>query len=180
MAEEKDYFGNTEAVPLGKRRLSRLNVKRVLQRISRKRNGWEQGWTTGKISFMKTYPVKYFPASFAKKNENVAIQVSIRLVLGNTGKGAPVPGLKGLEVYFRYLKTIVKRPEKEEREEVAEEDRDESVEFNTGRNITQTTEWTGSYLSSSEMARQFYQLIQAIGEQKLERIVERTRKRKKK
>ena len=178
--KDKDYFESTEALPLGKRRISRLDNKRVLQRISRKRNGWEQGWTTGKVSFMKTYPVKKFPRSFAQPNEKVDIQVSIRLVLGKTAKGAPVPGLKGLEVYYRYLKTIVVRPDREEKEGTKEEDLDESVEFNTGRNIDQTTEWVGSYLSSSEMARQFYQLIQAIGESKLERIVERTKKRNKK
>jgi len=174
--KEKDYFGNTEAIPLGKRKLSRLNVKRVLQRIARKRSGWEQGWTTGKISFMKTYPVKIFPSSFAKKNENVAIQVSIRLVLGKSAKDAPVPGLAGLEVYFRYLKTIVVKPEKEEKEDVKEEERDESIEFATGKNITQSTEWIGSYLSSSEMARQFYKLIKMIGIDKLKRIIKRTKR----
>lgn len=177
--KEKDYFDHTEAMPLGKRRLSRLDTKRVLTRIARKRNGWEQGWTTGKVSFMKTYPVKTFPKFFAKKSDKVDIQVSIRLVLGKTAKGAPVPGLSGLEVYYRYLKTIVVKPQLEEKEGVKEEDRDEAVEFETN-NITEATEWVGSYVSTSEMARQFYQLIQAIGEAKLERIVERTKKRKKK
>ena len=178
--KEKDYFEKTNAMPLGKRRLSRLNTKRVLQKISNKRTGWEQGWTTGKVSFMKTYPVKTFPRSFAKVSDDVFIQVSIRLVLGKTAKDAPVLGLKGLDVYYRYLKRIVVRLEKEEREDVEEADRDEKIEFSEGRNITEYTEWVGSFLSNSQMARQFYQLIKAIGKSKLERIISRTRKRKKK
>ena len=178
--KEKDYFEKTNAMPLGKRRLSRLNTKRVLQKISNKRTGWEQGWTTGKVSFMKTYPVKTFPRSFAKVSDDVFIQVSIRLVLGKTAKDAPILGLKGLDVYYRYLKRIVVRPEKEEREDVEEADRDEKIEFSEGRNITEYTEWVGSHLSNSQMARQFYQLIKAIGKSKLERIISRTRKRKKK
>jgi len=177
---EKDYFENTDAMPLGKRRLSRLNTKRVLQKISNKRTGWEQGWTAGKTSFMKTYPVKTFPRSFAKTSDDVFIQVSIRLVLGKTAKDAPIIGLKGLDVYYRYLKRIVIIPQKEEREDVDEEDRDEEIEFSEGKNITEYTEWVGSYLSNSNMARQFYQLIKAIGKSKLERIVARTKKKNKK
>jgi len=179
--KEKDYFENTNAIPLGKRRLSRLNTKRTLQKISKKRNNWEQGWTTGKVSFMKTYPVKTFPRSFANPNEEVSIQVSIRLVLGNTAKNAPVVGLKGLEVYYRYLKVIaVKEKKKEDKEDIPEEEKDEFIEFSSERSITEYTEWVGSYLSNSQMARQFYQLIKAIGQSKLKRIIERTRKRNKK
>jgi len=179
MAEkEKDYFENVKAMPLGKRKLSRLNTKRILQRIAQRRSGWDQGWTAGKISFMKTYPVKMFPRTFANPGDDVKIQVSIRLVLGKTAKEAPVSGLKGLEVYYRFLRTIVIIPEKETKESALEEEQDEQTEFSTGRSITEETEWVGSYLSNSSMAKLFYKMLSAIGVDKLNRLVKRVKDKK--
>lgn len=179
MAEkEKDYFARIEATPPGKRRLSRLNVKRVLQRIGRKRTGWEQGWTAGKVSFMKTYPVKIFPRWFANRGESVSMQVSIRLVIGKTVKEAPVPGLTGLKVYYRYLKTIVVISKKKAKDEVPESERDERIEFSTGRNIVEKTEWIGSHLSNSSLAKSFFVMLKAIGMEKLKRLVKKMKDKK--
>jgi hypothetical protein len=172
----EDYFGKVQALPLGKRRLTRLDTKRVLQRIARQSKGWDEGWTEGKFSFMKSYPTKTFPRNFAKSGDKVHLQVSIRLVLGQTAKDAPVAGLKGLEVYYRYMKTIAVINKKDPKDDVDEEERDESIEFET-TNINQATDWVGTLVSESEMARSFYRLISSIGESKIERIIQRMKKR---
>lgn len=172
---EKDYFENVTAFELRKRRLSRLDTKRALSNIAKKRNGWDQGWTTGKISFMKSFPVKKYPRWFAYPQDNVHMQVSIRLIPGKTAKDAPIIGLKGLEVYYRYIRFIAQKKEPE-KSDLPEEERDEFDEFEKKEYIVQTTEWTGTHLSESNLAKSFYQLTKSIGINKIKRILERTRK----
>jgi len=179
MAETEDYFANIDAVEPRKRRLSRLETTNALKRIAKERQGFNENWTSGRISFMKTYPVKKFPKWFAKPGDNVFMQVSIRPITGKTSPDAPIAGLEKLEVYYRYVKIIAEKPpKKESKEEVKDEDKTEKEEFDPGRKIMETTDWTGSVLSSSSIARSFYKLIKAIGQQKLERMMSRIRKDK--
>jgi hypothetical protein len=71
---------------LRKRRLSRLDTKRVLLSIVKKKRDWDQNWVSGKMSFMKTFPVKTYPKWFADSKANVFLQVSIRLIPGKLQK----------------------------------------------------------------------------------------------
>ena len=114
MPESVDIFANVDAVEPRKRKLSRLDTTNALKRIAKERKGFAQNWTAGKISFMKTYPVKKFPRWFGKPGDNVQMQVSIRPIPGKTAPDAPVDGLAKLEVYFRYIKIIAKKPPKKE------------------------------------------------------------------
>ena len=180
MPESSDIFANVDAIEPRKRRLSRLDTTNALKRIAKERKGFAENWTAGKISFMKTYPVKKFPRWFGNPGDNVHMQVSIRPIPGKTARDAPVAGLAKLEVYFRYIKIIAEKPPKPEaKEEIKEEDRTEVEEFDPGRKIITFTDWTGSVLSSSSLARSFYKMIKVIGQLKLERMMKRIRKDKK-
>jgi hypothetical protein len=170
-----DYFGNVDAMQLGKRRMSRLETKRVLKSIARQNKGFDTGWVDGSASFMKSYPIKQFPSWFAKKGDKVEIEVSIRLLLGDTPEECPIKGLSGLEVYYRFKKTLAKI--KTEVADVDAEEKTEAEQFDSSRDIVETSEWRGSVLVSSSMAIMFYRLLQAIGEDKVQKVMNRIKKR---
>ena len=125
---------------------------------------------------MKTYQTKSYPRWFAKPGDNVHIQVSIRLIPGKTSEGAPVEGLQSIEVYYRFLKIIALIDKKTEEEELPEEERTEFQTFSTGKDIVEVSDWMGSSLQSSQTARLFYSLLQAIGIDKVKRVLNRARK----
>jgi hypothetical protein len=177
MEEEVDYFSNIEAMPPGKRRISRLETQRVLKSIAKQRRGFEVGWTAGKASIMKTYPIKRYPKWFADPGKDVEIQVAIRPIPGKTSKNALIPGLSALEVYYRFKKTLAKI-KTEEKENIAEEDRTEEYEFDSGKDIVEFSEWRGSILISSSIANMFYRLLSAIGAYKVEGIIKRLNRKK--
>jgi hypothetical protein len=179
MPEKKDYFENIQAVDPGKRHMGRLENNRILKAISKKRRGYELNWTSGKVSFMKSYETKVYPRSFASPNEKVFIQVSIRLITGSTSQGAPVSGLKGLEVYYRFLKTVAVIEKKKDKDDIEESEKTEESEFSTGKNIVKTTGWQGSSLYSSQTAKLFYDLLESIGIDKVKGIMERITKKEK-
>jgi len=175
MATSDDYFETVPAIEPGKRRLSRLDNNRILKAISKRKKGYALNWTSGKISFMKSYHTKIFPRWFGKPTDNVHIQVSIRLIPGKTSPDAPVNGLHSIEVYFRFLKIIAVIDKGTEKEDLPEEERTEFQTFSTGKDIVETTEWIGSTLKSSQAARLFYSLLRAIGIEKVKRILNRVK-----
>jgi hypothetical protein len=63
------------------------------------------------------------------------------------------------------------------KDDIAEEEKDERYEFEDPKKIVETTEWKGTYLSASEMARAYFKLLNSIGRSKIERILERTRRK---
>jgi len=179
MKLSEDYFKNIEAMPLGKRRMSRLEVKRVLKSIAQQRKGFDLNWISGTAAFMKSYPVKQFPRWFATVGDKVEIQVSIRLIPGKTAEGCEIPGLSGLEVYYRFKKTLAKiKPKEEQVNEIPEDQRTEAEEFDTRRDIVELTDWRGSILISSSMAVMFYRLLRSIGINKVEKTLARIKDRK--
>jgi len=176
---EEDYFQSVEAMELGKRRMSRLDTKRVLQSIAKQRRGYDVGWVSGQASFMKNFPTNKFPSWFAKRGDKVDLEVSIRPVLGDSPKECPIDGLSGLEVYYRFKKTLAKIKPKEENQnaELDEENKTEKEQFDSSRDIVEITDWRGSILVSSSMAVMFYKLLQSIGESKVRRVMNRIKDR---
>lgn len=177
MPEDKDYFESVDALDPGKRHTDRLENNRILKAISKRRRGYELDWVSGKASFMKTYETKIFPRWFANPKDKVLIQVSIRLITGKTSEGATVAGLKGLEIYYRFIK-VVAVIEKKKDDETPEEERTESQQFSTGRNIVENSKWMGTSLYSSQTARLFYNLLSTIGIDKVKGVMERITKNK--
>ena len=180
MSEESktDYFHSVEAMQLGKRRMSRLETKRILKSIARQNRGFDIGWVSGQASFMKSYPVRSFPSWFAKKGDKVDMEVSIRLLLGDAPKECPIKGLSGLEVYYRFKKVLAKIVPKDggQNDEVAEEENTEEEQFDRSKDIVETSEWRGSILVSSSMAIMFYRLLQALGMNKVKKVMNRIKK----
>jgi len=179
MPTSEDYFENITALEPGKRHTSRLDNNRILKAISNRRNGYELNWTIGKASFMKSYKTKIFPRWFANPGDNVHIQVSIRLLPGETAPGAPVFGLSGIEVYYRFLKIIALIDKGTEKEELPEEERTEFQTFSTGKDIVEATQWEGSVLHCSQAARLFYNLLQTIGLDKVKKVMDRINEKNK-
>lgn len=169
-----DYFGDVEAMPLGKRRMSRLETKRVLKSIAKQHKGFDVGWTSGSASFMKSYPIRMYPSWFAKKGSKVNIEVSIRLLLGKAPEESPIEGLAGLEIYYRFKNTLAKiKPKEGSQTSGSEEDNTEEEQFDQSRDIVETSEWRGSVLVSSSMAVMFYKLLQSIGEDKVKKVMKK-------
>ena len=178
MNKEKDYFQEVDALEPGKRRITRLENNKILKSISKKRNGYELNWVSGKISFMKSYKTDIFPKWLAQHGDNIYIQISIRLIPGETAENAPVVGLHGIEVYYRFLKIIVILPEKEEKKESEECEKTEHDVFDSEKRIAETTPWMGSVLYSSQMAYPFYELLKSIGIEKIKSVLTRVTEKK--
>jgi hypothetical protein len=176
MPEAEDYFKHVASVEPGKRHLGRLQNNKTLNNIAKKRSGYELDWVSGKASFMKSYRTKNFPRSFASPSDQVFIQVSIRLIPGQTEKDARIPGLKSLEVYYRYSKLIAKIDKSKIKDDLKEEERTEKEEFDSGKDIVETTDWMGSTLNSSQTAKLFYDLLESIGMDKVQSVMKRINK----
>lgn len=179
MVDETDYFANTEVLEPRKRRLSRLQNNRILKSICKHIQTSSQNWIVGKLSLMQSYRTKKIPRWFGNpQKDEVYMQVSLRLIPGKTAQDAPVPGLNGIEVYYRFFKVLAVK-NKPDPEKPTEEEATEQQVFESNKYISEVTEWTGSILRSSETARAFYQFISSIGRDKILRMLSRTQERNK-
>jgi hypothetical protein len=177
MPEKEDYFKNVETIDPGKRKMDRLQVNSILKSISKKKSGYNLDWVSGKASFMKQYRTTDFPKWFAKYGDEVYLQVSIRLILGETPDEAKIKGLKGLEVYYRFLKMVANIDKSSEASGLEDEEKTEEEEFSIGKNIVETTDWVGTNLYTSQMAQMFYDLLESIGLDKVQNVMNRMTKK---
>ena len=92
------------------------------------------------------------------------IQVSIRLILNDKRK------ISALEIYYRFKKDAIKTNLIEKTED---KDKTEEIEFEQVRDFAKLTDWRGSLLISSSMAKMFHKLLDAIGMNEIEKIIER-------
>jgi hypothetical protein len=148
----------------------RLRLKLVLSMIA----GKSTGWIIANLFFFNEIKTNNFPTNFASKNDEVFLQVVVRLVPRETLDENLKFGPKAFEVLYRYKKILVKKEEEKKTEENVDVSDTTVEDIISTKNVTKESEWVGTLLEKSKEAGEFLLLMDMIGKERVNRVLIKT------